>query len=221
MSLLTRRRALLSAKGKVLLPKEYQQVEYLESTGTQYINTNVYPDTNTKVEIDMQIVSYRTITAGYNFYIGTRNSNSVLGRFELLFMASTGRLYFNIGSTTDYRTIYDIQQDFKRHLYTLDGISKKMIMDNSVLLSDMGEESCSDWKTSNLPLRLFRETFNSTSLGGNMKMYNLKIYQANKLTNEYIPCYRKTDNKAGLYDLVNGKFYTNDGTGEFILGGEV
>ena len=94
-------------------------------------------------------------------------------------------------------------------------------MDNSVLLSDMGEESCSDWKTSNLPLRLFRETFNSTSLGGNMKMYNLKIYQANKLTNEYIPCYRKTDNKAGLYDLVNGKFYTNDGTGEFILGGEV
>ena len=59
MGLLTRRRALLSAKGKTLLPKEYQQVEYLESTGTQYINTNVYPDTNTKVEIDMQIVTLR------------------------------------------------------------------------------------------------------------------------------------------------------------------
>ena len=29
------------------LPPEYQQVEYLESTGTQYIDTGVNPSSNT------------------------------------------------------------------------------------------------------------------------------------------------------------------------------
>jgi hypothetical protein len=29
---------------------------------------------------------------------------------------------------------------------------------------------------------------------------------------------RKSDNVIGLYDVINGKFYTNSGTGEFIKG---
>jgi len=32
------------------------------------------------------------------------------------------------------------------------------------------------------------------------------------------PCYRKSDNKPGMYDLTNGVFYTNAGSGEFIYG---
>jgi hypothetical protein len=34
----------------------------------------------------------------------------------------------------------------------------------------------------------------------------------------FIPCYRKSDNKPGLYDTINNTFYTNAGSGEFILG---
>jgi hypothetical protein len=36
-----------------------------------------------------------------------------------------------------------------------------------------------------------------------------------------IPCYRKADNVAGMYDLFSGEFYTNAGTGEFIIGPDV
>lgn len=36
-----------------ILPKEYQLVEYIESTGTQYIDTGYIPKTNTKLELTL------------------------------------------------------------------------------------------------------------------------------------------------------------------------
>lgn len=41
------------------------------------------------------------------------------------------------------------------------------------------------------------------------------------LVRDFIPCYRKLDNVAGLYDMVNDEFYTNIGTGTFTLGPNV
>ena len=49
-------------------------------------------------------------------------------------------------------------------------------------------------------------------------VYSLKIYDGDTAVREFIPCYRKSDNIIGMYDLVNGKFYTNSGTEEFIKG---
>ncbi|MBR3423660.1 MAG: hypothetical protein IKG80_04140 [Clostridia bacterium] len=37
----------------------------------------------------------------------------------------------------------------------------------------------------------------------------------------YVPCYRKSDNEIGLYDLVTDDFLTNAGTGTFRKGGNV
>lgn len=36
-----------------------------------------------------------------------------------------------------------------------------------------------------------------------------------------VPCYRKSDGEIGMYDLVNGVFYTNSGSGTFIKGDDV
>ena len=38
---------------------------------------------------------------------------------------------------------------------------------------------------------------------------------------ELIPCYRKSDNVIGLYDMVGGTFYINNGTGTFTKGDDV
>ena len=32
------------------------------------------------------------------------------------------------------------------------------------------------------------------------------------------PCYRKVDNKTGMYDIVNNKFYTSANQSEFVIG---
>ena len=68
-----------------------------------------------------------------------------------------------------------------------------------------------------------------------MRYYDVKIYDKNskKMFLDFAPCYSTTTvtnvdnvqvqaNTKGLYDLVEGKFYTNKGTGDdFIAGPEV
>ena len=39
-------------EGQIILPSGYQKVEYIESTGTQFINTEIYPKSTTKVIFD-------------------------------------------------------------------------------------------------------------------------------------------------------------------------
>ena len=67
---------------------------------------------------------------------------------------------------------------------------------------------------------------------GKARVYLCKIYDENLMVRNYIPCYSTkevidvnnkqcTVNTKGLYDTVEGKFYTNQGTGEFIAGPDV
>ncbi len=58
-------------------------------------------------------------------------------------------------------------------------------------------------------------------------MYSVKIYEEDDvLFRNLIPCYKMIENsteiKPGLYDLVEGEFYTNKGTGDdFNIQGNV
>jgi len=66
------------------------------------------------------------------------------------------------------------------------------------------------------PVLLFR--LSDRYKGRNIKFFKYNLLENNILKFYLIPCYRISDNKPGMYDLVNGAFYTNAGTGEFILG---
>lgn len=50
-----------------------------------------------------------------------------------------------------------------------------------------------------------------------------KIYSIIEHSGDFnlIPVYRKSDSKPGLYDTVNDIFYTNQGSGEFVVGDPV
>jgi hypothetical protein len=47
------------------------------------------------------------------------------------------------------------------------------------------------------------------------------LYDNNVLVRDFIPCYRKSDNEIGLYDVVNGVFYANAGSGTFTKGNNI
>ena len=49
------------------------------------------------------------------------------------------------------------------------------------------------------------------------KMYSMSIIRDNKYLFNFIPV-KNASNVAGMYDLVNSKFYPNNGTGSFIAG---
>ena len=44
-----------------------------------------------------------------------------------------------------------------------------------------------------------------------------KIYSGDTLLRDYCAAMRLSDNKPGMYDFVNGVFYTNAGNGEFLF----
>lgn len=53
------------------------------------------------------------------------------------------------------------------------------------------------------------------------KVYGAKYYLDGVLVRNFIPCIRKSDNKPGMYDLVNNQFYVNQGTEEFLIGEKI
>ena len=54
-------------------------------------------------------------------------------------------------------------------------------------------------------------------------LYELKISDNDKIIADFVPVYRRSDSKPGLYDLVNGEFYTNAATSgnDFTFGPDV
>lgn len=173
------------------LPAEYQEVEYLESTGTQYIDTNYTPNQNTKAytKFNSDILNSGLYSSSNKFtaYINT-NGNWRFGSTTVRITSSIGVLYTSVQDKT--------------------GV---VINETDVYNYD----TVTDF-TSTATLRLM---FNSTGFKG--KIYEFKLYDNDILVRNFIPCYRKIDNVAGMYDVVNGVFYTNDGTGSFTVGPDV
>ena len=52
------------------------------------------------------------------------------------------------------------------------------------------------------------------------RLYYARIFEQNFVM-EIFPAVRTYDNKPGMYDIINDFFYTNKGTGEFIVGPNV
>jgi hypothetical protein len=92
---------------------------------------------------------------------------------------------------------------------------------NGTKIRDYGDVT---FGTSTLPMYLFAlntpaEAYTKRAFIG--QIYGCKIYEGTELIRDFVPCYRKSDNVIGLYDLANNEFYTNNGTGEFIKGADV
>lgn len=54
-----------------------------------------------------------------------------------------------------------------------------------------------------------------------MRVYGCKIYQGESVIRDLRPCYRMSDNKIGMYDVVSKQFYSSIGTSEFTKGADV
>lgn len=199
-----------------LIPSIYRQVEYLESTGTQYINTNyAYNSTNNtykvqcKFQMTTAIYAYQAVYGAYT----DENSNA----FRLLRANNNTSLLIttngkaggnnnnqNIGSIFDLCTI-----DHSYDSYTISNLTTENSWTNSSPSHGNGNDTTSTFC-------LFAQA--SGSCLSAVRIYNFKLYDNNKLERYMIPCYRKSDSKPGMYDVVHNVFYTNNGSGEFTLG---
>lgn len=194
-----------------ILPREYQQVEYIESTGTQYIDAGFKANQNTGFDITFLTKSkLNNITGEFGSIMGARESSTV-NEYQLsTFTNSTDKGLLRFESATRDA---DISENKKIRATLL----------NKVYTSPNGVQYILNLTFSTpVNLTIFALNNNESIVQhGKTQLYSLKLYDGDKLIRDYIPCYRISDNAIGLYDLVESKFYTNSGTGVFLKGSNV
>lgn len=182
------------------IPSEYQEVEYIQSNGSQYINTG-YPlwnTTNWKIQANFSIDEHYNYNAMFGFDDVTDTAN------EVWIYSNTNYAWRACGKTnislmpipldTKVTVVHD--NSGNNFITTLDGVEK---WNTTKATSTANHNLCFGHRTG----------------GGWLKgkIYGLKLWSEGALVRDFIPCYRISDNIAGLYDTVNNVFYPNANTG--------
>ena len=193
--------------GWTTLDDAYEELEYLEGTGTQYILTDIYPNVNNKIEADIYLNSY----SGETSFIGTRASSTGLA-FESLYSSGVPYLYISSNLIGGGNSAYNQKIHYEAS-FSNSGSSLKT--------SSNGEYNSSVRYSgpASTPYMIYAYNANGTpNFYFRGRIYDLKIYDDNVLTHHFIPSRRKSDNVLGLRDIITGTFYTNSGSGTFVAG---
>lgn len=187
----------------------YCEVEYLQSTGTQYIDTGITGNSNTKAEIALIISTQATGNVGI---FGSRGNSANSNLLAIGYGTSALAVDFNNSSYSRYRAGISYELDTKYICYT--SKEKRFIKDVNGLVLDENTTLCNDTMATG-KLLLFAET--GVTLRQQGKTYYAKIWNDNILIRDYIPVL-DYDMRPCMYDKVSGKFFYNQGTDEFLYG---
>ena len=186
----------------IRIPFEYQEVEWIESSGTQYIDTGVICKNGFSVITDVMWIS---TAKQYGMGAWANSVGVYLLRPDVAYQATSQVTGFSATANQRYSLVYNMYTS-KQEMYA-DGVLKG-----------------SSTNTFNLGRSMYLFASNDASAGAyslaSIRLFKMQIYENDgaTLVRDYIPCYRKSDNEVGLYDRVNGTFYTNQGTGTFSMG---
>ncbi len=184
--------------------KVYTKVEYLESTGPQFINSKYKPTSEIlKYELDYEI------TTDFYSFIGNASDDDLSFGIHLYngrFYVGTGRALLGYNFTQN--TLYKLSVEANNGNLTL--------IQNGVTTSKTYTGSL--YKNSEIGIFRAKTDTGWSQPSTQSKIYFCKIYDNNILVRDFIPCVRNSDNKPGLYDAVSGMFFTNSGQSEFLWG---
>ena len=187
------------------LPSGYTELEYIQSSGTQYIDTGFKPNQDSRVVTKFDMI--QTDTAWRKLW------GSGSGSYDLdfaLWNAGTTKLQSYYGTKTNNTvpiTDMSLNVDANKNIWKYSG---------ETITFDKNNFTCA------YSMYIFNvnKDDNPKYLPGMMKLYLFKIYDNDVLVRDFIPC-KNPSGTIGLYDSVNNQFYQNAGTGTFIAGPEI
>ena len=185
------------------LPSGYTELEYIQSSGSQYINTGFKPNQDTKISITVDFP-----LSGTAWLYGGRTS---AGSNSLGFLCEGGNHY-----RFDYASSINELATKPTGKFTIDSDKNKCYINGELAFT-------APYKTFASPVNMYIFNNNnngSLSGGSSAKLYNCSIYDNGVLIRSFIPC-KNASGTVGLYDSVNNQFYKNAGSGTFISGPEI
>ena len=186
------------------IPAGYVPVEYIESTGTQYIDTGCIPSSGLMLEINLEPNS-----SGVSEHAIFGSAWSANG-FFLMFYQGKIR-WHSRGASVD---VSDYNTAGRNDIVC----TQASISVNGAVygLSGTGADS------SNTILLFGNPTLMGFPSGkaGIYKLFCCRIYDGSAIIRDFVPV-KDQDGVGGLYDLANSKFYANNGSGSFLAGPEI
>lgn len=198
---------------KFIEDKDYEVVEYLESSGTSYIDTGFKPTNNTKASYDFNVVSNYTSDDRHIF--GSRTT-ATSKAFDFAWMNKQSEsVRFISNDITRDVSFNTIPQTTWLNRHTWEFTSSYWSLDGETKITYTTLAYTGDY---NLWLFAVNNAGTAHSQYINQKVYNCKIWENDVLVRNFIPVKRLSDNKYGMYDTVTKQFFGNSGTGNFTGG---
>jgi len=175
----------------------YGRLQYIESTGTQYINTGIAPDFagGDSIEISFYGASY---TGAAPCITGSRETNVRNG----IYILPQGITFADGNGYTSVALLFT---------------GNLTVKIGSTLILDDNEYTVPKAVTCGLPIFLFALNNYGTGTYGiysGMRLYEWKYWQNGTLAQHLLPA-MNNNSVPCLYDLVTGNYYYNAGTGTF------
>jgi hypothetical protein len=184
-------------------------IDYIESSGTQYIDTGFKPNNNTSIEMKVLIPNSRT-GQQTRFFEVRNNANEVKEAFGILSFDDSNKLLQFRYNTSTNGSLNNAQLATDTE-YVIRTDKNKMYVNDVLKI----EQTTSTFQV-NYNLLLFG--FVSPSLIGSdigiYRLYYFKIYDNGTLVHDFKPC-KNTRGVYCMYDSVTNRYYYNQGTGEF------
>jgi len=194
------------------LPDTYQELEYIESNGTQYIDTGL---------------KFATSDTRLDYYVKCSVENKST---ETNFMSNMGfNLGFgNSGQFLTYSAPYIADQEEKMiSWYTLPSGTTTVEATgyySSASFYNNYTTNVYDYMTytpqnDTYNITLFKHPLpNLSARNYSGKIYAVKLTIDGELKRDFVPAKRDSDGVLGMYDMVSGTFFINSGSDTFIAG---
>lgn len=181
---------------------EYTPLSYIESSGTQYIDTGYKPNSNTRV-----------VLSGSGFSLSGNNQGLFGAR-----AAFTEDTFCFLSTSSAYRSDYGTANDSVPQgtnlssYFLLDKDKNVCKVNGTVVQSAVQTFTCSY----NLYICAINTANTVDRIIDKVKIYYCQIYDNGVLVRDFVPA--KKSGIVGLYDRIEKKMYANSGTGEFKYG---
>lgn len=186
-------------------PKPYTELDYIIVPSAAWFNTGVVPSADKwTYETKMYATSWGS---NQYFYLAVRQTRSYATMYAPIHVSSGFKMYFSNTKTASAggakNTWYTIKSEIQ------DGLQNMYINGTLKVTSNLAITT-----TYTLPLYLFAANFHGGMYQGvEGRISWLKIHREDVLVRDFVAAKRNADGVCGLLDRVEGKFYTNKGSG--------
>ena len=200
---------------------EYEYLDYIQGSGTQYINTGYTMGSDTKADFKVQFVGLPASGKWHGVFGMRSTDNMNIGACVFLYNnAGTVNFWRTLNGDANVPTLGTVATDVD-YAFHIDktGTGPSTItggsLDHATLGTALGGTCAGSAYIFNLNQNGAVWSVNESA---RMRLYSFSFSENGTVVRDYLPVRRKMDNAVGLYDRIERVFHGNSGTGAFLAG---